>query len=423
MSDSDKTYVCIDLKSFFASVEAVDRGLDPFVANLVVADPSRGKGAVCLAITPAMKKLGIKNRCRIFEIPKNVEFITALPRMKLYMQKSAQIYEIYLRYVSPDDIHVYSIDECFIDATSYLKTYNKTPKEFASMLMDAVMKETKICATAGIGTNLFLAKVALDITAKHSPDNIGYLDEELYKKNLWHHRPITDIWNVGNGIAKRLEIYGIYDMYGVAHMNEKTLYSEFGVNAEFLIDHSKGIEPCTIADIHNYKSKSNSISNSQILFEDYKYDDAILVLKEMVDILVLELIEKHMMTNSISLYIGYSKNSHTSTGGTKQLSKYTNSYKELVNSFEKLFEEKTEKDYLIRKIGISLNNIKDEDMIGVQLDIFSDTEDNQKEYNMQKAVISIKNKYGKNAILRGMSLEEKATARIRNKLVGGHNGE
>lgn len=423
MSDSYKTYVCIDLKSFFASVEAIDRGLNPFTANLVVADPSRGKGAVCLAITPAMKKIGIKNRCRIFEIPENVEFITALPRMKLYMQKSAQIYEIYLRYVSPDDIHVYSIDECFIDATSYLKTYNKTPKEFASMLMDAVMKETKICATAGIGTNLFLAKVALDITAKHSPDNIGYLDEELYKKTLWHHRPITDIWNVGKGIAKRLEIYGIYDMYGVAHMNEKTLYSEFGVNAEFLIDHSKGIEPCTIDDIHNYKSKSNSISNSQILFEDYKYDDAILVLKEMVDILVLELIEKHMMTNSISLYIGYSKNSHTSSGGTKQLSKYINSYKELVNSFEKLFEEKTEKDYLIRKIGISLNNIKDEDMIGFQLDIFSNQKDNQKEYKMQKAVIAIKNKFGKNAVLRGMSLEEKATARIRNKLVGGHNGE
>ena len=423
MAEMDKTYLCIDLKSFFASVEAVDRGLNPFKANLVVADPSRGSGAICLAITPAMKKLGIKNRCRIFEIPKNVEFITALPRMKLYMQKSAQIYEIYLRYVSAADIHVYSIDECFIDATTYLKAYNKTPKEFASMLMDAVMKETKICATAGIGTNLFLAKIALDITAKHSPDNIGYLDEEIFKKTLWHHRPITDFWNVGKGIAKRLEIYGVYDMYGVAHINEKTLYSEFGVNAEFLIDHSKGIEPCTISDIHNYKSKSNSISNSQILFEDYKYNEAMLVLKEMVDILVLELIEKHMKTNSISLYIGYSKNTHSSTGGAKKLTAYTNSYKKIVKEFENLFLEKTDKNYLIRRIGISLNNIKDEDMIGVQLDIFSNTEDTKKEYKVQKAVISIKNKFGKNAILRGMSLEEKATARTRNKLVGGHNGE
>ena len=419
----DKTYICIDLKSFFASVEAVDRGLDPFTANLVVADPSRGNGAICLAITPALKKLGVKNRCRIFEIPKKIEYITALPRMKLYMQKSAEIYGIYLRYVSPDDIHVYSIDECFIDASPYLNTYNKTPKEFTKMLMNAVMKETGICASAGIGTNLFLAKIALDITAKHAKDNIGYLDIEEFKKALWHHRPITDFWNVGKGIAKRLEKYCIYDMYGVAHANEDTLYREFGVNAEFLIDHSKGIEPCTIEDIHNYKSKSSSISNSQILFEDYKYEDALLVLKEMTDVLVLELIEKNMMTNSISLYIGYSKNIYPSTGGTKKLGKYTNSYKEIVKEIEKLYTEKTSKNYLIRKLTVGLNNIKNEDMIGIQLDMFSNPENEKKEYNLQKAVISIKNKFGKNAILRGMSLEKKATAKIRNKLVGGHNGE
>ena len=419
----DKTYICIDLKSFFASVEAVERGLDPFKANLAVADPSRGGGAICLAVTPALKKLGVKNRCRIFEIPKNIKYITAMPRMKLYMQKSAEIYGIYLRYAAPEDIHVYSIDECFIDISPYLNTYNKTPREFAKMLMDAVIKETGIPAAAGIGTNLFLAKTALDITAKHAKDNIGYLDAEEFKRTLWHHRPITDFWNVGRGIAERLKKYGIYDMYDAAHANEDTLYKEFGVNAEFLIDHSKGIEPCTIEDIHNYKSKSRSISSGQILFEDYSSEDGLLILKEMADVLVLELIEKNMMTNSISLYIGYSKNIHAPAGGTKKLSRYTNSYREIVKEFEKLYAEKISKDYLIRKLTISLNDIKSEDMTAVQLDMFSNPEMSKKEYNLQKAVISIKKKFGKNAVLRGMSLEKKASAKIRNKLIGGHNGE
>ena len=419
----NKIYLCIDLKSFFASVEAVERGLDPFVSNLVVADPSRGNGAICLAITPAMKKSGIKNRCRIFEIPKNIEYITALPRMKLYMDKSAKIYSIYLRYVSADDIHVYSIDECFIDITHYLNTYNKTAKEFAQMLMDAVMNETGICATAGIGTNLFLAKVALDITAKHSTDNIGYLDVEEFKKQIWKHRPITDIWNIGNGIAKRLAGYGVYDLYGVTKMNEQTLYREFGVNAEFLIDHANGLEPCTIADIHNYKSKSNSISNGQILFEDYNYDDTFLVLKEMIDVLVLELVEKHLVTNNISLFIGYSKDVHPSTGGSKKLKNYTSSYKEIIKEFEELYKIKTAKDYPIRKINVGLNNIVDEDSVGFQLDLFSNAEQTAKERKVQEAVLNIKNKFGKNAVLRGISLEKKATAKIRNKLVGGHNGE
>jgi DNA polymerase V len=410
-------------KMFFASVEALDRGLDPFETNLVVADPSRGNGAICLAITPAMKKLGVKNRCRIFEIPKNLEYLTALPRMKLYMDMSAKIYSIYLKYVSADDIHVYSIDECFIDATHYLKIYNKTAKEFAQMLMNAVMKETGVCATAGIGTNLFLAKVALDITAKHVPDNIGNLDEEEFKKQIWKHRPITDIWNIGNGIANRLAKYGVHDLYGVTKMNEQTLYREFGVNAEFLIDHAKGIEPCTISDIHNYKSKNNSISNGQILFDDYNYDDAFLVLKEMIDVLVLELIEKNLVTNNISLFIGYSKDVHPSTGGSKKLKKYTSSYKEIIKEFEELYKTKTAKDYPIRKINVGLNNIVDEDAVCFQLDLFSDVEQTAKERNVQEAVLNIKNKFGKNAVLRGISLEKKSTAKIRNKLVGGHNGE
>ena len=232
----NKVYCCIDLKSFFASVEAVDRGLDPFTTNLVVADSSRGKGSICLAITPAMKALGIKNRCRIFEIPEHVEYISAMPRMKRYMEVSSQIYGIYLKFISPDDIHVYSIDECFIDITSYISLYGKTPKEIANMLMNEVMEETGICATAGIGTNMFLAKVALDITAKKAPDHIGYLDEELFKNEIWNHKPITDIWNIGKGIASRLAKYGVYDLKGVTGMSEQTLYREFGVNAEYLIE-------------------------------------------------------------------------------------------------------------------------------------------------------------------------------------------
>ena len=303
-------YICIDLKSFYASVESVERGLDPMTTNLVVADETRGTGAICLAITPAMKALGIKNRCRLFEIPQNVQYICAMPRMSLYMKYSAKIYSIYLKYVSKDDIHVYSIDEAFIDVTQYQKLYEKTPKEFAKLLMDAVYDETGICATAGIGTNLFLAKVAMDVTAKHVPDHMGYLDEKLFKEQMWHHRPITDIWNVGRGIAERLRRYGIMDLYGVAHADEQLLYDEFGVNAEFLIDHAWGREPCTIADIHAYKSKSASLSNSQILHEDYSYEDAKVIVKEMLDFLVLELIERNLVVSAIAIGVGYSKDVH-----------------------------------------------------------------------------------------------------------------
>ena len=287
-------FMCIDLKSFFASVECADRGIDPFTTNLVVSDPSRGNGAICLAITPAMKALGIRNRCRIFEIPPGVQYITALPRMKRYMEVSAQVYGVYLRYISPEDIHVYSIDECFIDATPYLAMYNTSPKQLAQTLMNAVFEETHICATAGVGTNLFLAKVALDITAKHVPDHIGWLDEKEFREKLWSHRPITDFWNVGSGVARRLAKYGVYDMGGVAKMNEDILYKEFGVNAEFLIDHAHGREPCTMAEIHAYESKTKSLSNGQILFEDYSADNAFIVMKEMADTLILELVEKKL---------------------------------------------------------------------------------------------------------------------------------
>lgn len=417
----EKVYLCIDLKCFFASVECVARGLDPFETDLVVADPSRGNGAICLAISPSLKAKGVKNRCRIFEIPKNIDYITALPRMKLYIKYSADIYGIYLKYVSAEDIVVYSIDECFLDVTSYLKMYKLTAKELAKKIIDDVYDTLNICATVGIGTNLFLAKVALDITAKHTSDHMGYLDEDEFKKQIWHHRPITDIWNIGRGIAKRLEKYNCYDLYDVAHMDEKILYKEFGVNAEFLIDHSKGIEPTTIKDIHNYKAKSNSMSNNQILFEDYKYDDAFLVLKEMVEMNVLELVDKHLVTNCISLFVGYSKDVIKPTGVSMTLDEYTSSYAKLNEYFIRLFKNNVDKYHMIRRIGIGFNNVIDEKYATINL--FTDVKKEEKERKMQEAIIEIKKKYGKNSILKAMNLQEKATARKRNKLVGGHNGE
>ncbi len=416
-----KTYLCIDLKSFYASVESVERGLDPFCANLVVADTSRGDGAICLAITPAMKALGIKNRCRVYEIPKSVSYITAKPRMRVYMEYSADIYSVYLKYIAKEDILVYSIDECFFDVTSYLSLYNKTPREMAKMLIDAVYEATGIRATAGVGTNMFLAKVALDVTAKHADDFIGYLDEEEFRKKIWHHRPITDIWNVGRGIARRLEKFGVYDLYGVAQLDPQKLYKEFGVNAEFLIDHANGIEPCTIAEVHAYKPKTNSLSNSQILFEDYNSEDAMLVMKEMVDVLSLELVDKNLVTNSISLGIGYSKDSERASGGTMKLDDYTNSEKRLMEYFVGYYRHVVRANTPIRKITVGMNNLVHGEYIN--LDLFSDYEADEKERKRQEAIVGIKKKFGKNAIMRGMSLQKKATAAKRNKLIGGHNGE
>lgn len=412
-------YICIDLKSFFASVECAEMGLDPFKTNLVVADKTRGTGSICLAVTPALKKLGVKNRCRLFEIPEGIEYIIAKPKMRKYMETSAKIYSIYLKFVAPEDIHVYSIDECFIDISPYLSAYEKTPKEFAIMLMNKVLEETGISASAGIGTNLFLAKVALDITAKHSKDSIGYLDEKLFKEQISRHRPITDIWNIGKGIAKRLKVYGVQDLEGVTRLSEQTLYREFGVNAEFLIDHAKGIEPCTIRDIQAYKAKSNSLSNSQILFEDYNFKDAKLVMKEMVDNLSLELVEKNLVTDSISLSIGYSNKTYS--GGSKKLNKAISSSKFLRKEFEKMFDDYISPEFLVRKISIGFNNVVREDYL--QWDLFSNTQESEKEKLVQKAVVKIKKKFGKNALLKGMNLEKKATQQIRNKLVGGHNGE
>ena len=415
----NKIYMCIDLKSFFASVECVERGLDPITSNLVVADPSRGNGAICLAVSPGLKKLGVKNRCRIFEIPKNLDYIIAMPRMKKYIDYSANIYEIYLHYVSKDDIHPYSIDEMFLDVTKYLKLYKMNEYELANKIINHILKETGITATAGIGTNLFLAKVALDITAKHSKSNIGYLDEELFKKTLWHHQPLTDFWQVGRGIERRLAKYGIVDMYGVAHIDEKILYKEFGVNAEYLIDHSKGIEPTTIQDIKRYKSKSNSVSNGQILFEDYSYEKARTVVKEMVDNLSLNLIDKGLVTNHVGLSIGYSKDVHKPTGGSVSLTNTTNVFSILNEAILTIYDKTTIREFPIRRISIGFSNVVDEKY--EQLDLFVDEEKLKKEKDIEQTMNKIKQKYGKNSILRGMNLLDEATARKRNKLIGGHN--
>lgn len=441
----ERTYVCIDLKSFYASVECVDRGLDPLVANLVVADPERTEKTICLAITPSMKALGLSSRCRVFEIPAGVDYVMAKPRMQRYMEVSADIYSIYLRYVSPEDVHAYSIDECFIDATPYLALYRMSARQFAVMLMDAVLVETGVCATAGVGSNLFLAKVALDITAKHAEDRIGYLDQAEFERSIQTHRPITDIWNIGPGIAKRLAKYAVYDLRGVCEMSESTLYREFGVNAEYLIDHAHGVEPCTIADIHAYEPGGHSLGNGQVLPCDYSYDEAKDVLKEMVDQLVLDLVDKRLVAASISLYVGYAKDpgerageaagaffdgghgrrpasgrrGGAHTGGTRKQVDRTNLYSKLMPRFLELFEETTRADAPIRRINVGFGGVLPEEF--ATMDLFADVEAEAEERRLQRAVLAVKDRFGKNALLRGTSLKEKATARERNEQIGGHH--
>ncbi len=417
----DKIYICIDLKTFFASVECVERSLDPFTTNLVVADETRGNGTICLAVSPRMKELGVRNRCRVFEIPKNVKYIMAKPRMKKYIEYSANIYSIYLKYFAKEDIHVYSIDEVFIDVTPYLKIYKMSAIELTKGILKDIFDTYKITATAGIGTNLYLAKVAMDIIAKHSRINIGYLDEKKYQEILWHHRPISDFWQVGRGIEKRLKKHMINDMYDVAHVNPKILYKEFGVNAEFLIDHAWGRETCTIADIKAYKPKYNSISTNQVLFEDYRIDKARLVLKEMIELKVLELVENDLIADTIELYIGYSNNVIKSTGGAYKLPYASNSLKELTKYFLILFDKTTNIFTPIRRIGIAFCKVKRREY--EQLSIFKNQDELRREESIEKAILKVKKEFGKNAIIKGMNLEAGATTLIRNSLIGGHNGE
>lgn len=441
----ERTYLCIDLKSFYASVECADRGLDPFTTNLVVADPDRTEKTICLAVSPALKALGLPGRCRVFEIPEHIKYIKARPRMQRYMDVSADIYSVYLRYVSPEDIHPYSIDECFIDATPYLALYHVDAKEFARMLMDAVLAETRVCATAGIGSNLFLAKVALDITAKHVDDHIGVLDQAEFERTVQTHRPITDIWGIGPGIANRLAKHGVRDLRGVCELDERTLYREFGVNAEYLIDHAHGVEPCTIADIRAYEPGAHSLMNGQVLPCDYTWAEARDVLKEMVDQLVLDLVDKRLVASSLSLYVGYAKGEgdraqeasegwfdgghgrrpvsgrrgFPHTGGTRKQPDRTNSLAKLLPRFLDLYDETTRTDVPIRRMHVGFGDVVPEEF--ATTDLFSDEVAEAEERRLQEAVLAVKGKFGKNALLRGTSLKEKATARERNEQIGGHH--
>ncbi len=413
--------MCIDLKSFYASVECAERGLDPFKINLVVADPSRGDGAITLAASPAIKKLGVKSRGRLFEIPKNIEYIIAKPRMSLYMEYSARIYKVILKYISSEDIYVYSIDECFIDATPYLKLYKMSVKDLAKLILKDIYDTTCITATVGIGTNLFLTKVALDITAKHVEDNIGYLDEDIFKQTLWHHQPLNDFWMIGSGTVNRLQRLGIKDLYDVAHYDRNILEKVFGINARILHDHAWGKEETQISDIKEYVPKGNSLSNSQILFEDYDYNDAYLVLKEMVELNTLNMRNKHVVSNHISLFIGYSKDVVKPVNVSKKIDNTTNSNKILTEEFKKLYIKAVNKNYPIRKIGISFSNVKDEYF--EQYNLFVDQDKVEEERKIQDAFITVQKKYGKNAILKGYNLLDKATTVKRNTLIGGHNAK
>ena len=485
----DRIYMCIDLKSFFASVECVDRGLNPLDTNLVVADKSRTDKTVCLAITPSLKQYGLGGRARLYEVvakvkevnkdrkknngykrfsgksyidselKKNKElelnYIVAPPRLRTYMKYSTDIYNIYQKYISKDDILVYSIDDVFCDITTYIKLYKLTPEELVTKMIMDVYNTTGITATAGIGTNMFLAKIAMDISAKHMEANeygvrLAYLDEQKYKETLWDHQPLTDFWSVGRGTVKRLNENGMYTMGDIARMsleNEDKLFRMFGVQAEFLIDHAWGYEPCTIKDAKSYRPKSSSLSRGQVLHVPYNYKDAKLITKEMMDSLVLDLVRGHLLTNQIALTINYDirninegyegeittdfygrkvpKYSH----GTANLDHYTSSTKIITDKISKLYDEIVNKDLKIRKITVGVNDLiyaddSKKDLVLKQLDLFSDgtKEENEEksEKNVQDAIIKIQNKFGKNSILKGMNLEEKSTARRRNREIGGH---
>ncbi len=499
----NKIYACIDLKSFYASVECRERGLDPMTTNLVVADGSRTEKTICLAVSPSLKSYGIPGRARLFEVIQKVnqinyerkikannkeftgksyndnelrespnlklDYIIATPRMSYYMQYSTQVYNVYLKYLAPEDIYVYSIDEIFCDITNYLKTNQMTSYQFIANIIQDVYKTTGITATGGIGTNTYLAKIAMDIGAKHIIPNaegvrIAELDEMSYRRLLWNHRPLTDFWRVGKGYAKKLEENSIYTMGDIARCsinNEELLYKLFGVNAELLIDHAWGYEPCTIQDIKAYKPVTNSISSGQVLHCPYDYEKTKLIVREMTDLLVLDLVEKNLVTNQIVLTIGYDienlsnpsickeykgevtidrygrkipKHAH----GTINLERHTSSSKVIIDAVMSLYEKIINKSFLNRRVTIVANNVQDENLTREerkfeQIDLFTDYETlnkkkqqeeiyEQKEKNLQHTLIDIKKKYGKNAILKGMNLVDGSTTIERNGQIGGHKG-
>ena len=418
-------FLCIDLKSFYASVECVDRGLDPLTTDLVVADPDRTERTICLAVSPSLKAKGIKNRCRIYEIPENTLFITAKPRMSLYIEYSARIYGIYLSFLSKDDIHIYSIDEAFLDVTNYLPYYHMTARTLATKIMSKILAQTGITATCGIGTNLYLAKIALDIVAKHAkPDKngarIGVLDEETYCKTLWDHLPITDFWRIGHGTERRLGRYGLHTMGQVAHADEDLLYRTFGVDAELLIDHAWGRESVTMADIKAFQPQSSSLSSGQVLHRGYTKAEARLIVREMADSLSLDLVEQGLVTSSITLQLGYSFQLGTPpASGTVATGGATSSTKKIMEYTTGLYDRIAKSNDLVHRVTLCFNQIEPE--IAQQYDMFSAPEKQDKERRMQAAIISIKQKYGKNAIVRAMDLQEAATTMDRNEQIGGHH--
>ena len=417
--NGNKIYLCIDLKSFYASVECVERGWDPLTARLVVADPERSEKTICLAVSPALKQMGVPNRCRVFQIPKEIPYKMAPPRMQLYIDYAAEIYGVYLKYIAKEDIQVYSIDEAFLDVTDYLHLYQMTAVELGRKIMQDILDTTKIPAACGVGTNLYLAKVALDILAKHETDRIAYLDEARYREKLWKHKPLTDFWRVGRGTVERLSNMGICTMEEIAHARESLLYKAFGIDAELLIDHAWGREPVTIADIKAYRPKNTSFSSGQVLPRDYEYEEGVLVVKEMAYLLCLDLVDQGLVTSHISLVIGYSNQKcFEPAKGSTTLRSATSSNRRLLSYVEQLYRRIVRPGAYIRRITLTYTGVMTEDY--QQFDLFSDPEETEKDVKAQRAVISIKQRYGRNAILKGMNLEESATTIERNGQIGGH---
>lgn len=417
-----RQYLVIDQKSFYATVECVARGLDPMTANLVVADPERSKNTICLAVSPNMKKLGVKNRCRLGDIPSYIDHIVAPPRMQRYIDCAAGIHGIFLRYVAPEDIYTYSIDESFLDVTPYLKMYGMTAKELAKKIIQEVKDVIGTVSTCGIGTNMYLAKVALDICAKHADDFIAELDESSYRELLWDHQPLTDFWRIGAGTQKTLRNHGITTLRGITMCDENLLYRWFGVNAELLIDHAWGREPTTIADIKAYKSKSKSLSSSQVLMKDYSYSDAEIVVKEMAYQLCLDMAKQKYITDSVSLFIGYSLSDGTyGASGTVSFLAQTNVASTIVAEISKLYHRIVDPSFAIRRIGLTCNDVqKDQDEL--QLNMFEDVTQQIRGKALQDTMLSIRAKYGKNSILKGVNFYDAATGRERNTQIGGHRG-
>ena len=410
-------YFVIDMKSFYASVECALRGLDPLEARLVVADNERTDKTICLAVSPALKKLGVKNRCRLFEVPKEYNAIIACPRMETYMDYCAKIYSIYLDYLSKDDIHVYSVDECFLDVTSFLKTHKMRAKAFALHLIKRINDELHIPATAGIGSNMYLAKVALDIQAKKSTDGIGWLDEAKFIKTLSNHTPITDFWRISTGTARRLAKYGVYDMEGIRNLDEDILYKEFGIDAELLIDHAKGIEPCLMKHVKEYKGRTKSISSSQILASSYGYNDALIVTKEMIQDGCYILARRKLVTNSIIVIYNYED--FDSTHARVKLSVNTNIYKYMIDPIIDECKKVLDKKKKVKRISYSFNAFDDK---MESYDLFTDLNEVEKEKKLRDSIILIQNKYGNNALLKGIDYTSSATQIERNELIGGHRG-